>query len=166
MPKNLRVPKFRCHKPSGQAVVTLSGKDHYLGKWKTNASKANYRGLVGEWLAGGGVLAANGDLTVAELTLAYWGFAKSYYRVEPGKSRGSIEWVRVALRALREACGSMPARSFGPLALQGIQRQLAESGRSQRCLGSTWRNGGRHATVDGSIHRCARGITGQTSESS
>jgi len=48
-----RVPKYRRHKPSGQAVVTLSGKDHYLGPWKSAASKANYDRLIGEWLASG-----------------------------------------------------------------------------------------------------------------
>ncbi len=30
-----RVPSYRRHKPSGQAVVTLNGKDIYLGKWNT-----------------------------------------------------------------------------------------------------------------------------------
>jgi hypothetical protein len=32
MPKTLRVPSYRRHKPTGQAVVTLNGKDRYLGK--------------------------------------------------------------------------------------------------------------------------------------
>ena len=52
MSNSLRVPKYRRHKPTGQAVVTLNGKDHYLGKWNTKASRAEYRRLVGEWLAG------------------------------------------------------------------------------------------------------------------
>ena len=30
-PKN-RIPKLRKHKSSGRAIVTLDGKDHYLGK--------------------------------------------------------------------------------------------------------------------------------------
>jgi len=50
----IRVPKYRRHKPSGQAVVTLSGRDFYLGKWGTKTSRAEYQRLVGEWLAGGG----------------------------------------------------------------------------------------------------------------
>ena len=50
MSKNRRVPKYRRHKPTGQAVVTLSGKDHYLGKWNTAASKAEYDRLTGEWV--------------------------------------------------------------------------------------------------------------------
>ena len=37
----LRVPSYRRHKPSGQAVVTLSGKDFYLGPWNTRVSRAD-----------------------------------------------------------------------------------------------------------------------------
>ena len=53
MPKTLRIPQYRCHKPTGQAVLTLSGKDHYMGVWKTAASKAESNRLIGEWLAAG-----------------------------------------------------------------------------------------------------------------
>ena len=35
-----RIPSYRRHKPSGQAVVTLNGRDFYLGKWNTKASRA------------------------------------------------------------------------------------------------------------------------------
>jgi hypothetical protein len=62
-----RVPKYRRHNPSGQAVVTLSRQDFYLGRYGTRQSKAEYRRLVGEWLAGGGCLPRADDLTVAEL---------------------------------------------------------------------------------------------------
>jgi hypothetical protein len=34
-----RIPKYRHHKPSGQAIVTLGGHDHYLGNWHTPESK-------------------------------------------------------------------------------------------------------------------------------
>ena len=34
-----RVPSCRLHKPSGQAVVTLGGKDFYLGRWQSEASQ-------------------------------------------------------------------------------------------------------------------------------
>jgi hypothetical protein len=45
-----RIPSYRHHKPSGQAVVTLNGKDFYLGLWQSEVSKAEYERLVGEWL--------------------------------------------------------------------------------------------------------------------
>jgi len=49
--RSLRVPSYRCHKPSGQAVVTLSGGDVYLGRYGTEQSKPEYQRLVGEWPA-------------------------------------------------------------------------------------------------------------------
>jgi hypothetical protein len=30
MPRQPRIPSYRLHKPTGQAVVTIDGKDHYL----------------------------------------------------------------------------------------------------------------------------------------
>jgi len=126
-----RVPSYRRHKPSGQAVVTLNGRDIYLGRYGTKQSKAEYQRVVGEWLAAGGSLPSGGDLTIAEVCLAYWRWAKGYYRVKPGGSRGSVERVQLALRVLRQGYGHTLAKDFGPLALQSLQRQLAESGKSR-----------------------------------
>jgi len=56
MPTNrgsLKVSSYRCHKPTGQAVVILNGQDHYLGKWNTKSSREEYNRLIGEWLANG-----------------------------------------------------------------------------------------------------------------
>ena len=53
MPKlNSRLPKYRLHRPSRRAVVTLGGVDHYLGTFGTAASKAAYNSKVSEWLGG------------------------------------------------------------------------------------------------------------------
>ena len=40
------VPKYRRHRASGQAVVTLSGQDFYLGPHGTKASKQEYDRLI------------------------------------------------------------------------------------------------------------------------
>ncbi len=48
-----RVPYYCHHKPSGQAVVTIDGRDIYLGTWNTSASRREYDRLIGEWLAAG-----------------------------------------------------------------------------------------------------------------
>jgi hypothetical protein len=48
-----RVPSYRHHRPSGLAVVTLNGRDRYLGIWNTEASRQEYERLIGEWLANG-----------------------------------------------------------------------------------------------------------------
>jgi len=69
-------------------------------------------------------------VSVAELALAYWRFSKTYYR-KNGELTGSIDRIRVAVRTLRATYAKMPSRDFGPLALQAIQRGLAESGKSR-----------------------------------
>jgi hypothetical protein len=52
MPKLVNaVPKYRKHKQSGQAIVTLNGRDHLLGPHGTKVSKREYDRLVAEWLA-------------------------------------------------------------------------------------------------------------------
>ena len=47
----VRTPSYRLHKPSRQAVVTLSDRDHYLGPYGSPKSRSAYDRLVSEWLA-------------------------------------------------------------------------------------------------------------------
>ena len=54
-----RVPSYRLHKASGQAVVTLADKDFYLGKHDTEASKVRYQRVIAEYMAGGAQIAHN-----------------------------------------------------------------------------------------------------------
>ena len=127
-----RIPSYRRHKPSGQAVVTLNGRDFYLGTWNTKASRAEYDRLTSEWLTSARCLPSSDlGVSVAELGLAYWRFAKRYYRKD-GRPTGSIDRIRVAVRVLRETYGQTPARDFGPLALQAIQARLVAAGKSRR----------------------------------
>ena len=48
--QRIRTPSYRFHKPSGLAVVTLNGRDHYLGCYGTVTSKAEYDRLISKWL--------------------------------------------------------------------------------------------------------------------
>ncbi len=48
-----RIPKYRHHGATGRAVVTLSGREIYLGKFSTPESREKYDRLVAEWLAAG-----------------------------------------------------------------------------------------------------------------
>jgi hypothetical protein len=84
MPANY-VPAYRRHRPTGQAVVTLDGRDFYLGNWKSAASKAEYNRLIAEWLAGGRKLPVDPQsLTVSEVVAAFRRHAKVYYKSEDG----------------------------------------------------------------------------------
>ena len=41
-----RVPKYRLHKARNVAVVTIDGKDHYLGEYNSTASRQRYHRLL------------------------------------------------------------------------------------------------------------------------
>jgi integrase len=87
-------------------------------------------------LAGGRCLpAVDTGITVAELARAYWKFAQGYYRKD-GQPTGTIHRVRVAVRTLRKTYGHTLAREFGPLSLQAVQSQLAETDKSRSYVNS------------------------------
>ncbi|MCA9077478.1 MAG: hypothetical protein KDA93_20805 [Planctomycetaceae bacterium] len=47
------MPSYRRHKPKGQAVVTINGRDRYLDKWNSAVGRAEYGCLTTEFLANG-----------------------------------------------------------------------------------------------------------------
>jgi hypothetical protein len=126
-------PKYRQHKASGQAIVTIAGHDHYLGPWRTNASKVEYDRLIGEWLAAGRPTTqpAQNDLAVVELIVLYLKCARSYY-VKDGQPTGTHYGVWAALRIVKEAYGRTRAIDFGPLALRAVQQRMIDKGQSRR----------------------------------
>lgn len=121
-----RIPKYRKHRGSGQAVVTINGRDYYLGVHGTTVSKRNYDQLIAEYLSTGHVCHNNG-LTVTELISLYWKYVKSYY-VKDGEPTTEVERMRIALRALRKLYGNIPAREFSPLKLKTVREQFVETG--------------------------------------
>ncbi len=109
---SVRVPKYRRHKGSGQALVQINRERTYLGVYDSPESHEKYRRLVAEWLSGNDVAKspASGTAptkggssaaatTVGELIVAYWPFAEGYY-VKDGKPAGELASMRAALRPL------------------------------------------------------------------
>lgn len=127
-----RVPSLRLHKPSGRAVVTIGGRDHYCGPWGSRKAQAEYQRLVGEWLASGGApqATARDAITVAELVLAYRRFAQGYY-APPSKEAAQI---RLAMRPVVERYGHTLARDFGPLALKAVREVWIEGGLARKYI--------------------------------
>ena len=63
-------PKYRRHRASGQAVVTLNGRGHSLGPHGTKVSMREYDRLISEYLSSGrsqSFRAPQHDRTVVEL---------------------------------------------------------------------------------------------------
>ena len=127
-------PKYRLHKSTGRAVVTIDGHDHYLGKYGSRPSKREYDRLIGEWLQNGRRLPTEPhSVTVAELVNAYHRFAKAYY-VKNGKPTGTLDNIKPMLRLVRRHYGDTKATDFGPLALKSLQARMVESHASRRYI--------------------------------
>src|SRR5262245_21263425 len=100
-----RIPTYRLHKQSGQAVVTLSDgqggrRDVLLGNYGTEESKAEYQRVLLEWEANGRRLPARqeaADLTVAEVIERYWRHVGGYYRHADGTPTSEVTSLRYSL---------------------------------------------------------------------
>jgi integrase len=130
-----RVPTYRRHKPTGQARVTLGGKDFYLGKYGTRESRDAYQRLIGEYIAGQGRAPGTGRMTLVELCAAYKKFAKSYYIGRDGKPSDWYAFIKDVLQKLgTSAYGRGPAVSFGPLALKAYRDAIVRAGGSRKTI--------------------------------
>lgn len=129
-----RPPSYRHHKPSGQAVVTLSGREIYLGRYGSPESHSRYSSLLSEWRPGGNEGSSpdshaslpRGSITVNELILAYWRFAEGYYR-KNGHATGELEPIRQALKPIAKLFGCTPVCQFGPMRLKTVREEMIQS---------------------------------------
>ncbi len=132
MTTRTRVPKYRLHKASGQAVVTLDGRDHYLGKHGTARSKAEYRRIIAEYLAAGDVRPA----AKSQLRLTIAGLVERYLRHQQAKLSGrtaepTLGRIRLSLAHLQDMYSHTQATNFGPRALQAIRQSVIDAGLSR-----------------------------------
>jgi hypothetical protein len=80
-------PPYRRHKTRDCGVVTLDGKNHFLGQWRPPESHENYAALIAEWTRTGcghppdtaPTRPADPAFTVNDLILAYFRFAQTLY---------------------------------------------------------------------------------------
>src|SRR4051794_37036617 len=108
------VPSYRLHKPSGRAVVTIGGRDIYLGKYGSAASRREYKRLIAEWTVHGGILPKQvSDLTITELAAAFLRHAADYYRRADGSQTNELKNFKLSIRRLKEIYGRTSASNFG-----------------------------------------------------
>jgi integrase len=131
-------PSYRLHKQSGQAVVSLprgdgTYQDVLLGAHDSAESRTEYARVIGEWETAGRVPprpnAGASDVTVAEVILAYWNHAETYYRHADQTPTSELDNVRLALRPLRELYGPTRAADFDALALEAVRNKMIGDGR-------------------------------------
>jgi integrase len=137
MPRS-RVPSYRLHKPSGQAVVTVrtaAGERHdvYLGEYDSPDSRREYARIVAE-LATNPTAApqcartSGPGRTVDQVLLAYWQHVEGHYRTHDGKPTSEVDEIRRSVIPLRKLYGHTPAAEFGPRALAAVRQEMINAG--------------------------------------
>lgn len=118
--KGLRIPHYRLHRTSGQAVVTIRARDIYLGTFGSEQSRAEYDRIIAEYIAARGVPEdRRATLGINEFCLAYWRHAQAYY--PSATANGTIKPV---IRRFRKIYGNTRVADFGPLKLKAFRETL------------------------------------------
>jgi integrase len=140
MPSTNRPPSYRFHKARNFAVVTIDGRNHYLGPYGSPESHEKYARLIAGWRAAGRhrppdrpATAADPGPSINELVLAYFRHVQTYY-VKDGRPTSEQDNIRQALRFLRQLFGTSPATDFGPMALKQVRQAMIDAGRSRKLI--------------------------------
>src|SRR5207249_1404885 len=143
MPRKPSQPSYRYHKARNCAVVTIDGRNHYLGPWQSPESHERYAALIAEWRRNGGTLpdpapaatspADPSPLTASELILAYFKYAQAHY-VKNGQPTSEQGCIRQALRFVRQLYGASPAAEFGPRSLKNVRQAMVAAGRARKSV--------------------------------
>jgi integrase len=134
-------PSYCFHKASGQAVVWLDGRTHYLGTYGSPESHAAYRRLIAERAVALPFASASqqipvdvrSDLRLNELLLAYMEFAREYY-VKNGKPTGEHRNMEDAIRPLRDLYEGTRVWDFGPAALRAVRDRMVAANLSRKVV--------------------------------
>lgn len=127
--KGKRIPSYRRH-VSGQARVTIWGKDYFLGDFDSEASHKEYARLIAEYLASGGkrtFTKCPTELCIGHVLADYLDFCKGYFEeATEGKN------VKRAMVPLAELYADTPVDEFGPLQFKAVRtRWTSDTSRSR-----------------------------------
>lgn len=161
MPKLLkRPPKYRLHKSTGQAVVSVHGEVIQLGPFGSPRSHERYQQEVERWRAGlfqqhPDQAAAEPEpieislrdlqvrrwrglpVTLNEIALLYEAYAHGYY-VKNGKLTREGEQVSEMLRLMLRHHGEDELGEFGPVRLKELrERMVSDFGWSRKHINET-----------------------------
>lgn len=122
-----RVPKYRLNKTTGRAVVTICGKDHYLGKYNSKESKQAYKRLIAEWESTGRSTTFGSEpakTTVAMLVNDFQEWSESYYPMNGKDSEAAQLYIATEWLAAYE---DLPVSQFGPLRLKAVRDAMVQA---------------------------------------
>jgi integrase len=133
---SVRIPKYRLHKGSGQALIQINGHRIYLGTYNSPESKEKYRQYVARLFAPGATFEechSDDLLLINSLILQYYRYAQTYY-VKNGEQTDEVYGIRAALSRLRNLYGRAPAKEFGPKAFKLVREGMIQEGRNRNYI--------------------------------
>lgn len=171
------VPSYRLHRSSGQAIVTLSSRDHLLGEYESRASKVKYHELVARWIANGrktlnvtppvSALHIDTRLTVDGLLDAHVRHSHTYYVDVNGKPTTEINAYEAATAPVRELFGPTPAAEFTPTKLKSVRARMIAKGWARTLINrqvsrirSVWKWAASEELVEVAVYQTLATVTG------
>ncbi len=113
----MRLPSYRRHS-SGQARVTINGKDYMLGEHGSPESHEAYARLIAEFKATGKSPSFGKQVVKLENVLYdYLQHAKAYYH-----EGSEYQNLKLAIRPVFELYGSLPAEKFGAAEFKAVRQ--------------------------------------------
>jgi hypothetical protein len=131
-----RLPKYCRHKGTGQAYVTLKGREVYLGCYNSPKSRERYDRLILEWRQEHDHTECY-SLTVGQLCMEFLGFAAEYYRSEDGEPTTELQGFRYSLKPLCEMYRTVSVSEFGPRKLDAVRDGLIKRGLARSTINQT-----------------------------
>ena len=135
------MPDYRYH-ISGQAIVTLAGKDFYLGRYDSPESRAKYFSLLAEY-NDSGFKAPSSVTHLADVPVTVKCITAEFREYVPVKyasnkvERGRFENL---CTLLEDEYGDTPAKDFGPRKLAALRDLFVASGNSRKYVNKQVRN--------------------------
>ena len=124
---NRKDPKYRLHKASGNAVVSINGKTHYLGKHGSRESFEKYESLIASRHSKKQFAMSVPKVPlVAHVMAKYLTYIKGHY-VKNGEPTSEIHAAKSVLRRLK-AYRKTRVSEFGPLAFKAFRKEMIAEG--------------------------------------
>lgn len=145
MPRTSQPPAYRLHKRSGQAIVTIQGKDHYLGPHGSAQSKDAYARLLAKSAAQEAstrnspvlVPPEHKHISLLVMLAAFWLHAEKYYVDRDGRPNTEQLNYRTLLTPLRQFAGELQVADFGPRRLRQFRDTLIDEKLARLTINST-----------------------------
>ena len=132
----MRVPSYRYHKATGQAIVVIRRRFYYLGRFGSPESREKYERVIGEYLASGRVQpqapsAKRSRLTVRQLGAAYLQHCRTYY-ARDGQPTSEYHSIVSLTRKINTVIGEVAAAEVSPSTIEILREKWVEDDQNSR----------------------------------